>query len=130
MLWLPTSISVAFLVITGVATKYFVSINKRWRVKVTFNSDNTREQQTCYLKNQQRIAIGDSNLNAIYCPDEQIRGYIIRKGNSLYLKPTRIAPLYYRDREVTKEKKIDSNSLRINCPQNGRDFEILIRIIK
>ena len=61
MLWLPTSISVAFLVITGVATKYFIGINKRWRLKVSFNSDDTREQQTCYLKNQQRIAIGDSN---------------------------------------------------------------------
>ena len=130
MLWQPASISIAFLLTLFLVVGYFFKLNKRWRLKVTFNSDDTQEQQTCYLKNKQRIAIGVSSLNSIYCPDEQIRGYIIRKGNGLWLKPTRIDFLYLRDRLIEKEEKIESNSFRLNCPQNEKDFEINIKVIK
>lgn len=128
MLWLPTTILIAFLVATGIGSKYLISLKKKWRVRVSYESDDTREQQTCYLKNGQQITIGEDSLNSIYCPGDEIRGYLKRKGNSLYIIPTRIAPLFYRDREITQPLKVTSNSLRLNCPYREKDFEITIKI--
>ena len=130
MLWLPTAILLAFLVAGGISSRYLISLNKKWKLKVSFESDDTREQQTCYLKNQQKIVIGGDRLNSIYCLDNEIRGYLQRKGNNLYLKPTKVAPIYYRDREILKPEKITSNYLRLNCPVRGQDFEIIIKVIR
>ncbi|MGK7893972.1 MAG: VWA domain-containing protein [Xenococcus sp. (in: cyanobacteria)] len=130
MLWLPMVIFVTFLIVCLISSKYVISLNKQWRLKVIYESDDSKEQQTCYLKNKQKIMIGNENLNHIYCPDNEIRGYLVRKGNNLYLKPTKIAPLYYRDREILKEEKITSNYLRLNCPCDGKNFDIVIKLIR
>ncbi len=129
MLWLPTTILIAFLVATGIGSKYLISLKKKWRVKVSYESDDIREQQTCYVKNGQQITIGEDSINGIYCPGNEVRGYLKRKGNSLYIIPTRIAPLFYRDREVTQPLKVTSNPLRLNCPYREKDFEITIRFL-
>ena len=130
MLWLPTAILVAFLVATGIGSKYFISLNKKWRVKVSYESDDTREQQTCSLKNRQQIIIGEDSINSIYCPGDDVRGYLKRKGNSLYIIPTRIAPLLYRDREIAKPLKVSNNYLRLNCPDGEKNFEVVVKIIR
>ena len=128
MLWLPTTILIVFLVATGIGSKYLISLKKKWRVKVSYESDDIREQQTCYVKNGQQITIGEDSINGIYCPGDEIRGYLKRKGNSLYIIPTRIAPLFYRDREITQPLKVTSNYLSLNCPYLKKDFEITIKI--
>ncbi len=133
MLWLPTSILVALLIAAGVATKYLITLNKKWKLKISFPTDDSQEEQTCYLKNQQRIAIGDDSLNSIACPGEEIRGYLQRKGNLLYLIPTKTEPIFYREQEVLQAIKIERNSFRFNCPSsenNRQDFNINIRVIK
>ena len=86
MLWLPTSILVVLLIISGIATKYLITLNKKWKLKISFPTDDSQEEQTCYLKNQQRIAIGDDSLNSIACPGEDIRGYLQRKGDRVTMK--------------------------------------------
>ena len=88
------------------------------------------EQQIYYLKNQQKIIIGEDSLKSIFCPDNEIRGYLVRKGNSLYIKPTGIASIYLRDREITKPEKITTDYIKLNCPVAKKDFEIVIKIIK
>ena len=133
MLWLPTSMLVVLLIISGVATKYLITLNTKWKLKISFPTDDLQEEQTCYLKNKQRIAIGDNSLNSIACPGEEIRGYLQRKGNRLYLIPTKNEPIFYREQEVLNPIKIERNSFRFNCPSlanNQQDFDINIRIIK
>ena len=133
MLWLPTSILVVLLITAVVATNYLITLNNKWKLKISFPTDNSQEEQTCYLKNQQRIAIGDDSLNSIACPGEEIRGYLQRKGNLLYLIPTKTEPIFYREQEVLNPIKIERNSFRFNCPtlaSNRQEFDISIRIIK
>lgn len=133
MLWLPTSILVVLLIAAGVGAKYLITLKKKWKLKVSFPTDDLREEQTCYLKNKQKIAIGDNSLNSIACPGEEIRGYLQRKGERLYLIPTKNEPIFYREQEVLKTIKIERNSFRFNCPSlanHRQDFDINIRIIK
>lgn len=133
LLWLPSSIVILGLIASAVWLKYLISINTKWKLKINFDSDDRQEEQICYLKNKQRISIGDDSLNGIKCPGEEIRGYLYRQGNQIYLQPTKAAPIFYRDREVINKEKITGNYFKINCPQQGtrnKDFEISIRIVK
>ena len=128
LLLFPTLIGIIVLGAIGFTTKHFISLNKKWKVKVTFESDEDLEQKFCYLKHQQKIAIGDSGSRGIFCPGEDIRGYLIRRGSKIYLKPTKNAPLIYRDTELNKEREVTRDRFTINCPFEGNDFEISIRV--
>ena len=130
LLLFPTLFTIIILGIGGIAARYAISLNKKWKIKVTFESDEDKEPQTCYLKHKQKIAIGDNSLNAITCPDKELRGRLIRRGNKLYLKPTKNEPIFYRDREIDKEIEITPDRFTINCPINGQDFEISIKVFK
>ena len=130
LLLLPILIGIILLGISGFWLEYLISLNKKWKLKITFESDNSKEQQTCYLKHQQKIAIGDDSLNAISCLSKDIRGYLIRKRNKLYIKPSKNLPLIYRDRELNKELEVTGDRFTINCPYEGKDFVIEIRIFK
>ena len=130
MLWLPTTILAVLIVAGGFWAKYLISINQKWKIKIDFESDTNQEPLTCYLKNNQKIAIGDNNLTAIPCPGEDIRGYLGRKGNKLYIKPTNNAPLLYRDRELNKEEQIKSDNFSFNCPFEGQNFEIRVIVVR
>jgi hypothetical protein len=106
LLWLPSLILACLIIAGGFWGKYLISLNKRWKLKIIFESDDTKEEQICYLKNQQKIAIGDDNLNSIFCPGDQPRGYLQRKGNKLILIPNKAGFIFYREQEVTKVKAI------------------------
>lgn len=127
-LWLPALM--LFLIILsllsggGVCLQYLKSLNTKWKLKVNFGDD--RETQTIYLANNQKKAIGED----IDCPGAEVRGDLIRRGNKLYLKPSKAAPIYYNGKEIIKEEEIKNNYFRINCPENQHDFEIVIRITK
>ncbi len=112
---------------------YWKSLKTPWKLEVKFASDEEREKQKCTLKNQQKIAIGDDDISSIYCPGEDIRGYLERQGNQLYLRPSKKAPIYFRGREVTQATKIDNHLLKINCPDESKinkDFDLVIQIVK
>lgn len=130
MLWLPSLIITCLIIAGSWGVKYWISLNKKWKIKITFESDDTKEEQTCYLKHRQKIAIGDNNLNAIPSPGEEVRGYLIRKGNKLYLKPTKNLPLIYREQELNKETEINHSRFTINCPFGGKDFDIGMRVFR
>ena len=130
LLLFPILIGIIVLGIGGFWAGYVISLNKRWKIKITFESDDDREPQTCYLKHKQKITIGNNSLNAIPCLGEDIRGYLIRKGKKLYLKPTKNLPLIYRDRELNKEIEIIGDRFTINCPFDGKDFDIAIKVFK
>ena len=130
LLLFPTLIGIILLGVGGFWAKYLISLNKRWKIKITFESDEDREAQVCYLKHKQKIPIGDESLNAIFCPGEDIRGNLIRKGNKLYLKPSKKAPLIYRERELDRETEVTSDRFTINCPSKRKDFAIEIKVFR
>ena len=130
LLAFPTLITIILLGTVGFITRHFISLNKKWKIKIIFDSDDDYEPQTCYLKHKQKIVIGDNSLNGISCPGEDIRGSLVRKGYKIYLKPTKTVPVVYRDREVDKEIEITRDRFIINCPFDGKDFEISIKISK
>jgi hypothetical protein len=130
-LWFP--LVLLTLIILGGAfwVKYLISINKKWKLKITFESDDNLEQQICYLKNKEKISIGDDSLNSINCPGLEVRAYLKREGNRVYLQPTNIEPIFYQSMEVNKREEIKNSSFRMNCPdKNNKDFEIFIQIFK
>lgn len=59
LLLLPTLIMISFIVTSCFWGKYLRSINKKWKLKISFESDEDKEEQVCYLKNKQKIAILD-----------------------------------------------------------------------
>lgn len=130
-LWLP--LVLLTLIILGGAfwVKYLISINKKWRLKISFESDASREEQICYLKNREKISIGDDSMNSINCPGLEVRAYLKREGNKLYLQPTNLETICYKSVEVSKQQEIKTSTFRVNCPdKNNKDFEIFIQIVK
>ena len=130
LLLFPTLIGIILLGMGIFGARYLISLNKRWKIKVKFESDEDKEEQVCYLKHEQKIALGDDNLNAIYCPGDEVRGYLQRKGSRLYLIPLKSQPVFYREQEVTKVIAIERNSFRLNCPWENKNFDLSIKVTK
>ncbi|ELS00024.1 VWA domain-containing protein [Gloeocapsa sp. PCC 73106] len=132
-LWLPTTALFIFLLGSilglGFAVNYWRRLQKRWRLNIDFEGTN-QEAQTNYLAHQQKITIGGEGFNAISCPGTEIRAYLERKNIQMYLTPTGLAPISYRGNEITTKQKISTNYFTINCPQNGKDFYINIKVTK
>ncbi|BAZ43964.1 hypothetical protein NIES4102_09670 [Chondrocystis sp. NIES-4102] len=130
LLWFPTLVVIILLGMGGLWTKYLITLNKKWKLKVIFEADEDKEEQICYLKNKQKIAIGDDNLNSIYCPGNETRGYLQRKGNNLYIIPLKIQPIFYRQQQVTNNLAIKRNSFQINYPLGTENYPLTIKITK
>jgi hypothetical protein len=130
-LWLPILGLIVLLGASLFGLNYFRLLQKRWIVKVKSPRDD--EFKTLFLKANQKIIIGDSEgMNTLYAPGDELRGYLKRQGNDLYLEPARNSPpIFYKGRELNKKEKMTSNRIRLNCPDNKeRDFEIEININK
>lgn len=130
LLFFPASITLCLIIAGLFWGKYLISLNKRWKLKISFESDEDKESQVVYLKNNQKIPIGDDSLNAIFCPGDEVRGYLKRKGNRLYLIPLKSQPVFYREQEVKKNITIERNSFRLNCPFEDKNFDLAIKLIK
>lgn len=125
-LWLPTTI---LLVIFGLflgssifAFKYYLSLQKTWKLEIQLPNDE--DKQILYLKNKNSLAIGED----IECFGGEIRGYLKREGNKFFIEPTNILPIIYKSKEIKSKQVITDNIIRLNCPHNDRDFEITITI--
>jgi hypothetical protein len=130
LLLLPTLIMTGLIVAGCFWGKHLSNINKRWKLKISFESDEDLEEQVCYLKNKQKIAIGDDNLNSIYCPGDEIRGYLQRKGNRLYLIPLKTKSIFFRKQEVINNLAIQRDSFQLNCPFGAKNFTLTIKLTK
>jgi hypothetical protein len=110
--------------------RHWLRLNTAWTIKVP-SYQNEDETQKYTLKTSQRITIGGEGVrNTISVPGEEVRGYLERRGNQLYLKPTRQASIFYRGNQLTQEVKIDQNSLTLTCADNNQDFDLQIQITK
>lgn len=133
-LWLPGLILLLILMTFGGITWKFYRLQKKWQLMVDFEATATPEDQKCRLPNQKRIAIGEYDatcVDSIDCPGVEVRAYLERKGEKLYLVPTNSAPIYYQGREITSRTLISSSSFRLNCPDiRKHDYEIIIKVKK
>jgi hypothetical protein len=133
-LWFPAT-GLTVIIILGLAfLRVRSSWQKRWNLKIEMEGQEEEDQDKgVELKGNQRLAIGDYDSSAvdyIECPGEAMRGYIERKGNQLYLVPTKLAPIFYKDQEVKKRIRITEKRLRLSCPHNGQSFEFIIKVEK
>ena len=131
-LWLPTT-GLTLILISGlVFLRLWYTWQKPWTLTIKIEGKEEEENLIKTLKNNQRLAIGDYDASAVdylECPGEEVRGYLERKRNQLYLVPTQTAPIYYKDQEVQERIKITGKRLRLNCPKNpSQDFEFVIKL--
>jgi hypothetical protein len=134
-LWLP-ALAIILMGIGGIVASIFgirhwLRLHTAWTIKVPSNDDDN-ETQKYILKTSERINIGgdEYHKNTIPCPGEEIRCYLERRGNHLYLKPTKQAEIFYRDNQLTQEVKIDKNYLKLTYQHNNQDIELEIQISK
>lgn len=133
-LWLPASISALVLIALVVAAIQYYRLQKKWQLIVDLTATEKEEDQICYLPHNKRIAIGEYDgtcVDSIDTPGSEVRGYLERKGEKLYLVPTGDAPIYYNGREITTRTQVTGYRIRLNCPDSRkRDYEIVIKIKK
>jgi hypothetical protein len=127
-LWLPGLLSAVALmgaIALGVVEfRYRQSLKRVWRLSVS--SDDDPDPQIRYLRNQQRLGIGSD----IECPGHDIRAYLKRERNQLFLEPVAADefPIYYQNRPVTQRLRLEGRHIRLNCPFRSRDFELTIQV--
>jgi hypothetical protein len=133
-LWVPGLISILIFIALILAGLKLYRLQKKWELLVDFEATANPEDQKCSLPNNKRIAIGEYDstcIDSIDCPGEEVRAYLERKGEKLYLVPTNSTPIYYNEQQVTLRTLINKTRFRLNCPDDRkRDYEIIIKLKK
>ncbi len=133
-LWLPGLIFFLVLVGTIFGGIKVWRLQKKWELIVDFEITADPEDQKCRLPNNQRIAIGEYDsgcVDSIDCPGEEVRAYLVRKGEKLYLEPTNLADIYYNGRKIDSRIVVSNSRFRVNCPNGyNSEYEIVIKIKK
>jgi hypothetical protein len=133
-LWLPGLISI--LIFAGLCWSIlkFYRLQKKWELIVDFEATEQPEDQRCRLPNNKRIAIGEYDptcVDSIDCPGAEVRAYLERKGEKLYIIPTNLAPINYQGQEITSRTSISNSRFRLNCPNARKgEYEIVIKVKK
>jgi len=135
-LWLPTLLlATALVIILGGILRSFLwqlGTKKKWQLKVSFDSQPAQDEKICYLPCNKSIGIGGDDsrcIDSVECPGSEVRAYLERQGNQLYLEPTGSVPIYWGEREITKRTRVTGTRLQLNCPDDKNlDFYIAIRI--
>ncbi|MEH1921630.1 VWA domain-containing protein [Nostoc sp.] len=133
-LWIPGLVVILLLVGVILGGVKLYRLQKKWELIVDFEVTAKPEDQKCTLPNNKRIAIGEydsTSVDSIDCPGVEVRAYLERKGEKLYLVPTNLTPIYYNGKEITSRTLIDKSRFRLNCPDfRNRDYEIIIKLKK
>ncbi len=92
-------------------------MQKKRGLILDFKVNSDPEDQKCRLPNNNRIAISefDSNcVDSIECPGQEIKAYLVRKGEKLYLEPTNLVDIYYNRRKIDFGIVVSSSLFRLN----------------
>lgn len=132
-LWLPASILSILLASITFFLWHFVKLRKKWRILVTFDL-NEEEKECRPLLPGKSFAIGEADskcIDEINCPGSEVRAYLERRGNQLYLMPTKLASIQWNNKEVNKRTRLTGNLIKLNCPdERSGDFYIRIKVKK
>lgn len=132
-LWWHTSILSIGLAFIPFLLWYLINLRKKWRIIVT--SDFNEDGKECRpLLPGKCFAIGAADsrcVDEIECPGSEVRAYLERRGNQLYLVPTILAPIHWNGKEINKRTRLTGNRIKLNCPdERSGDFYIDIKIKK
>ncbi len=134
-LWPPAAILATGVAAIGFLLWQWIKLQKKWRLIVTFE-ENGDEKECRPLSFNQQIAIGEADsrcIDAIDSPGSEVRAYLARQGNQLYLVPNKSAsvPVEWSGKEITKRTRLTGTIIKLNCPdEKHRDFYIDIKIKK
>lgn len=132
-LWLPAAILAMGLITILFLLFQWTKYRKKWRLTVTFDLDGDEKECRPLLPGK-CLAVGDADskcVDEIDCPGSEVRAYLERQGNQLYLVPTKLAPVQWNGKEINKRTRLTGKQIKLNCPdeRNG-DFYIKIRLKK
>ncbi|MEB3189143.1 MAG: vWA domain-containing protein [Snowella sp.] len=129
-LWLPILSLVLGITGLGFLFRYWLSLQRPWKLSIEYVKDDGQDKEKFTLKNQRKIYLGGEANTRIDCPGSENRGYLERKGNQLYLVPNQQGIVYYKNKVITKPVKIESlKRFMLNCPDaQERDFEIVVKV--
>jgi len=135
-LWVPGLILLLLIAASVWSLCKFARLQKKWKLRIRFeDEDNTEdEEKLCILPNQKKIAIGEDDPScedSIDCPGGEIRGYLQRQGEKLYLVPTPEGNIQLNNKKVTSKTLITNSRFTLNCPDSRqRDYQINVKIEK
>lgn len=129
-LWLPSLSLISVLLFAVLGARYWLSLQKPWRLEIRYDSDDYLDSRYVYLRERQQISFEEDGPSSIECPGTEVRGYLERRGNRLYLKPTGDDTILFQNDLLTAKTALPpTSSLRFNCPDHqDRDYEITIII--
>jgi hypothetical protein len=129
-LWLPILLLVLGITGFGFLFRYWLSLQRPWKLSIEYVKDDSLDKEKFTLKNQRKIYLGGEANTRIDCPGSESRGYLERKGNQLYLVPNQQGIVYYNNKVITKPVRIESlKRFMLNCPDaQERDFEIVVKV--
>jgi hypothetical protein len=132
-LWLPLVLLLLGLALLPFPVWNWLKLRQKWRFLVT--SKLYEEAKECRpLLPGKSLAIGDTDakcVDEIECPGSEVRAYLERRGNQLFLIPTQLAPIYCNGKEITKRTRLTGNRIQLNCPnEKNEDFFIQIKLKK
>ncbi len=126
-LWLPVllaALGILTTVVGGILSfRHWRSLQAAWKLTIAADG-GSGEPQICYLRHRQRLGIGSD----IECRGHDIRGYLCREGNKLFLEPSGELPIHYQNKQVTQRQILTGRSIRLTYPHQSRDLEITITI--
>ncbi|MEA5550713.1 vWA domain-containing protein [Anabaena cylindrica UHCC 0172] len=133
-LWLP-SLILLLIFTSGVWSIFkFTKLQKKWDVQIKLEDNGEDEEQICRLPNNKKIAIGEDDpscIHSIDLRDGEIRAYLERKGEKLYLVPKQNSKIELNNKKIISRTLISSSHFTLNCPdKRQRENEISIKIKK
>lgn len=133
-LWFPSLILLLLIAASVWSLCKFARLQKKWKLRITFEDNTEDEEKLCILPNKEKIAIGEDDPScedSIDCPGGEIRGYLQRQGEKLYLVPTPEGNIQLNNKKITSKTLITNSRFTLNCPDSRqRDYQINVKIEK
>lgn len=124
-LWLPvllSSLGILTALVGGIWWfRHWRSLQQAWKLRIVGEDE---EAQICYLRHRQKLGIGSD----IECRSPDLRGYLRREGNKLWLEPSSELPIYHQNNQVTQRQLLTGRCIRLHYPYHARDVELTITI--
>ena len=109
----------------------FARLQKKWKLRIRCGDNSEDEEKLCILPHKKKIPIGEDSPNSVDCPGGDIRGYLQRQGEKLYLVPTPEANIQLNNKKVTSKTLITNSRFTLNCPDpRQRDYQINVKVEK
>jgi hypothetical protein len=130
-LWFPGLI-LLLLIAAGVwSLCKFARVQKKWKLRIRCGDNSEDEEKLCILPHKKKIPIGEDSPNSVDCPGGDIRGYLQRQGEKLYLVPTPEGNIQLNNKKVTSKTLITNSRFTLNCPDSRQcDYQINVKIEK